>query len=1056
MQLVHVPSTQSFRFTSSFLAPYRLLGDPFKTLLARSTYLTKYCRGDETWTDTICRVVEGNVNLAPAGSVSRAEAEALYHLFWTGQCLPPGRSLWVGGVEGIPADALFNCWLSVLNGIDDWCWTANQLMLGGGVGVSLNNIGKLPYVSDNPCRLAVHCRADHANVEEVQPEPKEFLNGSTPVLLVEDSRAGWVAGLRAALTAAFEGRDQIIDVSNVRERGKPIKTFGGVACGPGPLAKLLRSVWEVIRSAKGGQLTSLNCLDITNHIGLCIKSGNVRRCLPGNSLVSTQEGLVPIKKIKVGDMVLTSGTKTNKYMPVTACVKQGEQPILAISTQMGTFRCTANHQIAVLDTCATYKFRRASELEPGDRMVFVNNVLPGQQTVLPPWASNTKPVMKKKYATKELILPTLDAEIAWLLGYTLNVGWVVVHTDMRDYGSRVTYTIAGDEHQAAIVARIKAALTRFNLKFSCREPKTLAYYAIEVYSKLFAWYLNGHFKSRGEPVVVPPCILQGTQEVRAAFVAGIVDSGGMAHKEFAKGAIASGFYPEFIRMLQALCASLGIITRIRTQTSGERAGRAVHTLCLSGQTALVQFNQIVRPYSEREMTSLDVLNCDYGYPREMVQLDPRLFAELYSEKQQVSIADYKSLGGDTKGLTPVAVFNVVQETRAEATWDIEVATAEEFVTDGYLVHNSALIVLGSPEDQDFRDSKKSFETVLSHRHTSNNTIAFRSWEQIEKFDWKGLVDDVLQYGEPGIVNMPLIWQTDPTAEGINPCGEAPLEAKSCCNLAEVFPAFFESGTNPEQAFELVTRYTLRQRLVILTDPESNAVSQKSMRLGVGLGGICDFDWTPQTLRDWYTVCRNAATSYAKELGVSRPVTVTTVKPSGTTSLLNGSSPGIHAPYAPYYIRRTRIAKNDPMVLPLIDAGVPFEYDVYDKTENTLVFSFPTKATHTRHTVQTETIREQFERQVTVQENWADNAVSCTLSFKSEEKEELTKCLKEYVPRLKSTSCLSKSHNYPQAPYSSIEKEEYERLYSQINHAHPLVRGGSIEVEECQNGVCPVR
>lgn len=1049
MQLVHVPGTQQFRFTESFLSPYRKLGDPFKSLLARSTYLTKYCRGGETWSDTICRVVEGNVNLAHI-KVARAEAEALYHLFWTGQCLPPGRSLWVGGIEGIPADARFNCWLSVLNGIDDWCWTANQLMLGGGVGVSLNNIDRLPVVSGISCRFAVWCGASHPNLEEVKPESKEFLNGSTPVFVADDTRTGWVEALRVTLTAAFEGRDQIVDVSNIRERGKPIKTFGGVACGPGPLANLLRSVWAVVRSAAGGKLTSLNCLDITNYIGLCVKSGNVRRCLPGNSLVSTLRGLVPIKSIKVGDMVLTSGTRSAKYMPVTAHLKQGEQQLLAVSTQMGVFRCTANHRVAVLDTCETYKFKAAAELEPGDRMVFVNNTLPGVATTLPPWG-NAKPVARGR--CKEITLPNLDTEVAWTLGVTLNAGWVYASKEMDKYGSRVAYAIVEDERRPKIVTRLKAVLTRFGVHSNETLPVGFPYFQLSVGSKQFAWYLDGHFKAKGEPVVIPTCILQGTAEVRAAFIAGIFDGGGTAHREFAWRAICSSYYPEFIHMLQALCASVGIITRIHPSAPKARDGRAVHTLHLVGPEALAQFKQVVQPYIMHEISPISVLGCDYGYPCDM--LKPR-FLEGQKVDRQLPVGQYQALGGETKGFTPVAVLNVLPETTPEATWDIEVATAEEFVTDGYLVHNSALIVLGSPEDQDFRDSKKSFETVLSHRHTSNNTIAFRSWEQIEKFDWKGLVDDVLQYGEPGIVNMPLIWQTDPTAEGINPCGEAPLEAKSCCNLAEVFPAFFESGTNPEQAFELVTRYTLRQRLVILTDPESNAVSQKSMRLGVGLGGICDFDWTPQTLRDWYTVCRNAATSYAKELGVSRPVTVTTVKPSGTTSLLNGSSPGIHAPYAPYYIRRTRIAKNDPMVLPLIDAGVPFEYDVYDKTENTLVFSFPTKATHTRHTVQTETIREQFERQVTVQENWADNAVSCTLSFKSEEKEELTKCLKEYVPRLKSTSCLSKSHNYPQAPYSSIEKEEYERLYSQINHAHPLVRGGSIEVEECQNGVCPVR
>jgi len=108
MEIVQTTQPTYFRLSEDFLAPYQRKGDPFTSLLARSTYLTKYCRGNvETWTETIRRVVEGNVNLAYG--VSRQEAELLFHLFWTGQVLPPGRGLWTGGVEGIPADARFNC-----------------------------------------------------------------------------------------------------------------------------------------------------------------------------------------------------------------------------------------------------------------------------------------------------------------------------------------------------------------------------------------------------------------------------------------------------------------------------------------------------------------------------------------------------------------------------------------------------------------------------------------------------------------------------------------------------------------------------------------------------------------------------------------------------------------------------------------------------------------------------------------------------------------------------------------------------------------------------------
>src|SRR5207253_7257026 len=130
-----------------------------------------------------------------------------------------------------------------------------------------------------------------------------------------------------------------------------------------------------------------------------------------------------------------------------------------------------------------------------------------------------------------------------------------------------------------------------------------------------------------------------------------------------------------------------------------------------------------------------------------------------------------------------------------------------------------------------------------------------------------------------------------------------------------------------------------------------------------------------------------------------PIATTTVKPSGTISLLNGSSPGVHAPFAPFYVRRTRIGIDEPIAQALREAGVPCEPCVYDKTGKTLVFSFPMRARNTKTTIQNQRVREQVERQRVVQDNWADNAVSTTISFADDEKDELAALLKEHGKHL---------------------------------------------------------
>lgn len=644
MEIVQRVQERKFELRDPFLAPYYEQGDPFKTLLARSTYLNKYCRGGETWTDTIKRVIEGNLSLDSRSTQN--EGELLFHLFWTGQVFPPGRGLWTGGIDNIPADARYNCWATTLYSIDDWCWIMNQLMLGGGVGVGLAGIHKLPRVEGTSSRLSLRCRIDHPDLEEVDVTKPDLLNGQTRIYRAPDSREGWVECLREVLTAAFQGTDLIIDLSDIRPRGTPIRTFGGIACGPGPLAQLLRETHRIVRGAVGRQLTSIECLDITNYVGYCVKSGNVRR--------------------------------------------------------------------------------------------------------------------------------------------------------------------------------------------------------------------------------------------------------------------------------------------------------------------------------------------------------------------------------------------------------------------------SAILVLGDADDRAFRDAKKDWEAVKSHRHTSNNSIMLRTKEQIDGFDWAGLVEDNSTYGEPGIFNLWLAQQTDPGVTVINPCGEMPLHDREACNLAEVFPAQFEDGTDPEVAIRLAARYCLRQRLTPLLDSQSDRKRRETMRVGVGLGGLCDFEWTPTLLAKWYGFARQEADSYASDLGVARPASVSTVKPSGTISLLNGSSPGEHAPWDAFNIRRIRTASNDPMAYALIDAGVPYEFDVYDSTGRMLVFSFPQKAISGRVTVQTQTVRDQFERQAMLQEHWSDSAVSATITFRDDEKDELAQCLKDYVPRLKSTTCLPAAHGYEQAPYESIDEESYFKLYQKIDHSHPLTRGGDLEIEECAGGACPLR
>jgi ribonucleotide reductase alpha subunit len=1025
MQIVQVPSTKHFRMTDAFLAPYHTQGDPFGSLLARSTYLTKYCRNDETWTDTIRRVVEGNARLA--SEVSQAEIEALFHLFWTGQALPPGRSLWVGGIDGIPADARYNCWYTTLRSIEDWCWTANQLMLGGGVGVGLGDISQMPVVSAQESRFAVWCKAEHSNYDEVKPDTKAFLNGQTPIFVVPDSREGWVEALRITLRASFEGRDQIVDVSGVRARGLPIKTFGGVACGPGPLTHMLRSAWKLVRGAMGRRMTSVECLDVTNHIGLCIKSGNVRR----SALIA------------LGD--------ANDYAFRDA--KKDWEAVLS-------HRHTSNNTIV---------FRSWDDIANFDWNGLVNDVTQfGEPGILnlplvwktDPDAEGVNPCLTgdTRVATQFGLIPI--AELA-SSGHNLKVT-----TDTRvqpDYSVTLGGIVAG--HEIAIRDAVPAFKTS-DLEDVYRVTTSHGYTLKATKYHKFPTP-DGTFELQNLAVGNELLLQSGEGQWGTAgsedigTVIGCLEGDG--NFTATTGDAALRFWGEQQYLAEQI---LPACQHLAATIPPENGHTGIFGVCPVPQ----------RDYSEISSVRLGKALAEIGY-REKGHVP-----EVVWRGTRDCVRGYLRGLFATDGQMPWSkgkqCFSIrLNQSNAELLREVQT-----------LLLNFGIVSMVYPRrDAGFRRfpngkgglkdywCKQEFELVVSKQNAVRfaDKIGFLLASHVSTFaEWCSSWDrgpyaesftDIIVSIE-FIGREPVFCTTQPShhtfiADGIvtGNCGEQALHNREACNLAEIFPANFECATDPETAFQLVTRYTLRQRLTPLQDPQSHAVGQRNMRLGVSLGGVCDFDWTPDQLARWFGVTRLEADKYAKELGVARPITTTTVKPSGTISLLNGSSPGIHAPFAPYYIRRTRIAKNDPMVTPMVEAGVPFEEDVYDKSGKTWVFSFPMKARHTKVTVQTQSLRDQLERQATVQENWADNAVSSTISFTEEERGILAQNLKEFVPRLKSTSCLPHKHGYTQAPYEVIDEAKFNTMSRLIQHDHPLTRGGEMdEGGECAGGVCPVR
>jgi ribonucleoside-triphosphate reductase len=406
------------------------------------------------------------------------------------------------------------------------------------------------------------------------------------------------------------------------------------------------------------------------------------------------------------------------------------------------------------------------------------------------------------------------------------------------------------------------------------------------------------------------------------------------------------------------------------------------------------------------------------------------------------------------------------------------------------VRRSAEIALGSADDLGFIGMKLDEEKLMSHRWASNNSIVIDS--EFEDFD--RIADAISANGEPGIFNIELSQtrlrlgddRTDERnllVEGTNPCGEVSLESGSACNLAECYPAIAErKGYDMERILRMAMRYTKRITCANYEWELSRRTIYNSRRTGVSLSGI--FDWIVQRdaaslaeledqLDTWYDIVRDEDERYSAKLDIPTSVAVSTIKPSGTVSLLSGSSPGMHAHQAPYYIRRIRFQEKDPLVAVLTECGFHVEPDAY--SPNTVVAEFPVAApgadSDKFRGAGDLTIEEQLETQAVLQRVWSDNAVSATVTFRPREKRKIAGLLREYRDQLKSTSLLpytdpGETTSYKQMPYEPITKERYEELTARIVrwphevatdlHETKKAEFEVVDQADCVGGACPIR
>jgi adenosylcobalamin-dependent ribonucleoside-triphosphate reductase len=466
----------------------------------------------------------------------------------------------------------------------------------------------------------------------------------------------------------------------------------------------------------------------------------------------------------------------------------------------------------------------------------------------------------------------------------------------------------------------------------------------------------------------------------------------------------------------------------------------------------------------------------------------------------------KTFGGRASGPAPLRLmFERIEQTIKEApkghlrpvdVMDIMNIIAAAVVVGG--VRRSSEIAFGNLDDVDFVEAKLNLwsdpdkQRYQATRVLSNNSVAI--WEKPSKAQLVDIFERIKNNGEPGISIAGNAAKRRPNYKGSNPCHEILLDHNGVCNLTTINMAAFVEADRIfnwkafERALYHAVRMGSRITNVNMWDPDWDYVQKRDRLLGVSLTGQMDcwnkmgVDFDSTTAINILSSAKAYARAYADEyhniMGIPTSLLITTVKPEGTISQLPTVSSGVHASYAPYYIRRVRISSNDPVAKALRDMGLEPQpengqgKDLDAPDCSTWVFSFPIKTDAKIRAIDEPAIR-QLKRYKVMMDEYVDHTCSITVTVAPDEWDEVVDWVYDnwescvgiaFLPRFDPSE---PGNMYPQMPYETCTEEQYHEMVKAMgtideDELVALISVFEQEYEEheldagCATGMCPVR
>jgi hypothetical protein len=386
------------------------------------------------------------------------------------------------------------------------------------------------------------------------------------------------------------------------------------------------------------------------------------------------------------------------------------------------------------------------------------------------------------------------------------------------------------------------------------------------------------------------------------------------------------------------------------------------------------------------------------------------------------------------------------------------------------VRRSAQIAIGDHDDLGYLRAKRwDLGGIPNWRAMSNNSVACDNVADLPEEFWEGYKGNGEPYGLINLESSRRMGRTgetqypDPDVMGYNPCAEQSLAPYETCCLAEIYLPNIDTEKELKKVAKYLYRINKHSLAIKCSVKETEDIVHKNMRMGIGVTGYLQ---ATEEQRSWLENCylylREYDKEYSRATGLPTSIKLTTVKPSGTLSLLAGVTPGAHPGYSEHYIRRIRMSADSELVRVCRCNGFDIEYvRNFDGTEDhsTVVVSFPCKFPKETKFAGDMSAVDQLEVIKRIQAEWSDNSVSVTVYYRKEELDAIKGWLSENYENVKSVSfLLHNDHGFDQAPLEEIDKKTYNKMKKQCTPITSLrdIKMEDVEIADCDSGACPVR